>query len=242
MPDRRRHRGPHPGDAKLFGPEMWPALRSAVRDLSWLLSRGYASTSSLKIVGDRYSLDKRQRVAVARCACSDEARARRQLHRLEPNDLRGQLLWIDGYNVLTSVEAALAGGVILKARDGCFRDMASMHGSYRKVAETMPAIELLGELLAELAVGHCRWLLDSPVSNSGRLKKVLLHAASEANWDWSVELVPNPDAVLIESPHVVASSDSEVIDGCRCWSNLARLAIERHVPQAYLVEISTDEI
>ena len=38
--------------------------------------------------------------------------------------------------MLTTIEAALAGGVILAARDGAYRDMASMHGSYRKVAET----------------------------------------------------------------------------------------------------------
>jgi hypothetical protein len=56
-------------------------------------------------------------------------------------------LWIDGYNVLTSIEAALSGGVILRARDGCYRDMASMHGSYRKVEETISAIHILGELI-----------------------------------------------------------------------------------------------
>jgi hypothetical protein len=56
VPDKRHHRGPHPDDAGLFGSEALPQLQSAVVDLSWLLSRGYASTSSLKIVGDRYPL------------------------------------------------------------------------------------------------------------------------------------------------------------------------------------------
>jgi len=41
--------------------------------------------------------------------------------------------------------------VILAARDGAYRDMASMHGSYRKVAETLPALELLGRTIAALA-------------------------------------------------------------------------------------------
>ena len=51
--------------------------------------------------------------------------------------LRGSVeLLIDGYNVLTTVESALAHGLLLIGRDGCMRDLASMHGSWRKVDET----------------------------------------------------------------------------------------------------------
>ena len=71
MPDTRRHRGPHPEDAELFAPASWPALRAATTDLSWLLSRGYAEPSSLKLVGDCFQLTERQRTAVMRSACSD---------------------------------------------------------------------------------------------------------------------------------------------------------------------------
>jgi hypothetical protein len=179
MPDHRKHRGPHPEDKRLFAAENVPQLREAVSDLAWLFNRGYASTSALKIVGDRYALIARQRVAVARCTCCDEAVKRRQRSRIEAADLQGRELWIDGFNVLTSLEAALSGGIILHARDGCFRDMASMHGSYRKVQETIPALHILGELLAEWNVASCRWLLDQPVSNSGRLKSVFQQIAAD---------------------------------------------------------------
>ena len=77
MPDSRTHRGPDPRDAEAFGAAAWPALREAVHELSWLLGRGYAIVSALKLVGDRWSLTERQRMAVRRAACSDEARARR---------------------------------------------------------------------------------------------------------------------------------------------------------------------
>ena len=73
MPDKRTHRGAHPQDDRLFAPDQYSALQSATSDLSWLLTREYASPSALKIVGDRYALDARQRLAVMRCACSDEA-------------------------------------------------------------------------------------------------------------------------------------------------------------------------
>src|SRR5690606_966360 len=166
-------------------------------------TRGYPSISTLKLVGDRYALQARQRVAVARCAVGEDARERRQKHEIQPADLPGQELWIDGYNVLTSLEAALAGGAILHARDGCYRDMASMHGSYRKVAETTPAILAVGELLTQWQVASCHWLLDRPVSNSGRLRAMLLNAAASHGWPWHVELVPDPDPLLANSAQVV---------------------------------------
>ncbi len=56
--------------------------------------------------------------------------------------------------------------------------MASMHGSYRKVEETLPAIYILGELISKWNVATCRWLLDKPVSNSGRLKTMLRRTAA----------------------------------------------------------------
>ncbi|MCH5378010.1 MAG: DUF434 domain-containing protein, partial [Planctomycetes bacterium] len=123
MPDTRKHRGPHPHDPELFAEDALPALRMAVSDLAWLLSHGYAIASSLKLVGDRYELNSRQRTAVSRCCCSAQQLVRRRQHQVSTIDLKGEEIWLDGYNVLTSLEAALGGGVILKGRDGCYRDM-----------------------------------------------------------------------------------------------------------------------
>ena len=103
MPDRRKHRGPHPKDVRLFAAEIWPIFHRAVDDLVWLLSRGYAQKSSLKLVGDRYDLIQRQRIAVGRMACSDADAQRRREHQVTAEQLAGQPLWIDGYNVLTTM-------------------------------------------------------------------------------------------------------------------------------------------
>jgi hypothetical protein len=238
VPDKRPHRGPDPFDRPPFAPEAWPPLREAVNDLSWLLGRGYASPSALKIMGDRYALAQRQRVAVARCACSDEARQRRSGSRVELGQLAAQVLWIDGYNLLTSIEAALAGGVILGARDGCFRDMASVHGTWRKVAETAPAIEIAGRFLAELFVSRAVWYLDSPVSNSGRLKTMLRKTAADYGWSWDVELVPDPDTILSQTDQLVATADSGILDKCCGWVNLARAVIETLGPTVNIVDLS----
>lgn len=237
MPDRRKHRGPHPEDARLFAPEVWPRLRGATADLCWLLSRGYAEKSALKLVGDRYELIARQRTAVGRCSCGDARAAGRREHCVGAEQLAGRPLWLDGYNVLTTVESALAGGVVLMGRDGAYRDMASMHGSYRKVAETLPALELLGRATAALEVSQCLWYLDRPVSNSGRLKQIMEDVAAAEGWVWHVELVPNPDALLAETSQIVATADSAILDRCTAWSNLAREVIVRHVPQARVLDL-----
>lgn len=238
MPDTRSHRGAAPEDERLFAPDSWPVLRNATSDLCWLLNRGYAMASAVELVGNRYALAKRQRVAVGRCACADEAFQRRQSHRVEPLRLRDEELWLDGYNVLTAVEAALAGGVILLGRDGCYRDLASMHARYRKVEETIPALRMVGEETVRWGVSKCCWWLDQPVSNSGRLKQVMLEVAASHEWDWQVELVFNPDKILVETEHVGATSDSVILDRCRRWCNLARLVIDTRVPQARVVDLS----
>lgn len=236
MPDTRLHRGPHPDDSRLFATEALEPLRQATADLCWLLNRHYATPSALKLVGDRYQLAARQRTAVARCACSDAEAARREAHRVEISQLRGRPLWLDGYNVLTTLEAALAGGVILAARDGTYRDMASMHGSYRKVDETRPALALLGQFMAEAGISECRWFLDRSVSNSARLKQVMQETAKSSTWPWQIELVVDPDPLLSQTDQVVATADSVILDHCQAWFNLARETVARYVPQAWVVE------
>ena len=238
MPDKRVHRGPHPADAKLFAGTAIDNLRSAVEDFSLLLTRGYADKSALKLVGDRFSLTERQRLAVMRSACPDERLESRKQKEIKLDSVAGRPIAIDGYNVLITVEAAISGGVIFKGRDGCFRDLASIHGTYRKVTETIPAVSLIGEFLNQIGITECLWLLDSPVSNSGRLKKLIGELAGENHWNWKVELLLSPDAELIKTDLIAATSDSIILNGCKKWVNLARAVIEEKVSNTWLVDLS----
>jgi hypothetical protein len=156
------------------------------------------------------------------------------------SDLRGAALVIDGFNVLTTIEAALSGAVVLAGRDQTFRDLAGMHGTYRKVHETAPALEHIGAKLSSAKVAACRWLLDSPVSNSGRLKTVMVEMAASRGWPWEIELVSNPDAVLKSSDEPIATADSAILDAGGPWVNLARAVVEEHVPEAWVVRL--DEV
>jgi hypothetical protein len=237
MPHRQRHRGAHPADRELFGPESLDVLRTAAADYAWLLDRGYAPTSSLKLVGDRWQLAQRQRTALMRHGCPATAARSRRAKELAAGRLAGSELLVDGFNILTTLEAALGGGLILAARDGAFRDLCSLHGTYRRVAETAGALELAAESLAELKVARCRWYFDQPVSNSGRMKGLVLSLARDRDMDWTADVVPSPDRVLAAATSPVATSDSAVLDRCGGWFNLARYAVERQMPQAWIVSL-----
>jgi hypothetical protein len=236
-PDTRRHRGPHPADAELFGTDELPKLRRAVAELCWLLSRGYKMTSSLKLVGDRHGLRERQRLAVSRSACSDEDRQRRSDHRIPVEQLRDQQLIVDGFNLIITIEAALSGGPLLVGIDECIRDLSSVHGSYRSVEETDRAITMIGNALHLLGPASVHWLLDQPVSNSGRLAAKITDLARRANWPWSVEVVFNPDAVIVASAAVAITSDSAILDRVERWSDLKTHLLRREVPHAWIADL-----
>ena len=238
MPDKRKHRGPHPEDAKLFSPEALEDLRSAMADYAMLLSKGYAQKSSLKLVGDKFSLTERQRLGLMRSGCSDEQLASRIERRVAIEDLCARRIGIDGYNLLITIEAAMSGGVIFKGREGCYRDLASIHGTYRKVTETIPAVELIGSFLQEIGAGEALWLLDKPVSNSGRLKALIGQIAQENGWPWKIELVISPDAALIKGDMIAATSDSAILDACEKWLNLATEIINKNLDSIWVVDLS----
>ncbi|HIJ69761.1 MAG TPA: DUF434 domain-containing protein [Planctomycetes bacterium] len=238
MPDKRTHRGAHPEDAKLFSARYLNNLRSAVADYSLLLSKGYAQKSTLKLVGDRFSLTDRQRLAVMRCGCSDAQLATRRANEVKVAELGAEPIVVDGYNVLITTEAALAGAPIFRSRDGCYRDLAGIHGSYRKVTETIPAIEISAKCLQDLRIESALWLFDSPVSNSGRLKTIIASLAEENGWPWQIELLTNPDVKLIETDITAATGDSDVLDKCGKWTNLTAYIIATAIPDAKIIDLS----
>ncbi|KAA9339759.1 DUF434 domain-containing protein [Hymenobacter busanensis] len=239
-PAETRHRGPHPADNELFAPKWVPVLGRAVAELCWLLARGYPPGATLKLVGDRHALTERQRWAVGRAACTDEQLTLRTAKQLSATNLGGRPVAIDGFNLLITLETALSGGVVLRGRDGALRDLSSIHGTYRAVQETDRAIRLTAAALLPLNPGPIRWLLDQPVSNSGRLAARLRDLGPELGLPWTAEVVMNPDSVLVDTADIVVTSDSVVLDRANCWLNLAALALEA-APPRWLLDLSQDE-
>lgn len=106
--------------------------------------------------------------------------------------------------------------------------------------ETTLAIELIGARLTTWGTRCCRWLLDRPVSNSGRLRQLLEDTAQVHAWPWEVQLEPSPDGLLARTDALVATSDSVVLDRCRRWVNVAREIVSTSVPAARVLALRHD--
>ncbi len=237
MPNFQKHRGKHPEDLKNFSENQLPLLKNAAIDLSYLLGRGYPDAAALTLVGDRYKINQRQRQALLRVACSDYDVENRKINLCTPEDLKNEVVLIDGYNLLIIIESALSGGMIFKCRDHCYRDIASVHGTYKRVEETLPATELIGKVLAGFQAKKVIWYLDSPISNSGRLKTFLGQLADQNGWDWEINLVYNPDKELIQAEGIIITSDSWVIDKSKKWLNFSTWLIDGHLKDSVIIDI-----
>ena len=224
-----KHRGKHPNDDKNFATKWKAVLTEASNDLSFLLGKGYAEKSALEIVGNRYRLNTRQRKALMRICCPSDKIESRKNKAIPVNKLKGKTLIVDGYNLLIIIEVALSGGYIFEGMDGCYRDVASIHGSYKKVEETLPALELIGRVTQELGIEHLHWYFDAPVSNSGRLKVLLYELAEQYGYNWKIDLVHNPDKELVRLNQISVTSDGWIIDESDQWTNLIRYIIDNYI-------------
>jgi hypothetical protein len=232
-----RNRGKESNDDRLFDSKWLPALKNAADDLGYLLTRGYGSKSALELAGNRYGLNKRQREAVLRISASEQEIVERQNKMCNTDDLYQQTLAIDAFNLLIILESALSGAYIYKCRDGAYRDIQSVHGSYKRVMQTGEAIKLAGESMNELQISKAIWYFDAPVSNSGRLKTFLMDIAGEENYNWDAKLLNAPDKALVKSELPVATSDGWIMDRCTHWVNLAGYVIKRKMKNVNLVNV-----
>jgi hypothetical protein len=236
----QRHRGSHLNDKALFSGEQLLHLRAAAHDFCWLLDRSYARHSVIQLVGDHYQLTNRQRLAISRAACSTASRESRAAKCRPIERINNQSVVIDGFNLLITIETALAGGLLLRCCDGCIRDMASVHGSYKQVHETRHALELIGNVLQSFAPDSVLWLFDKPVSNSGRLAKLVRDCAKVHHWNWRAASIENPDQAILNSHSFAITSDSAVLDGDLQWVNLVAFLVPHYFPDSWLIDFLAD--
>ena len=142
---------------------------------------------------------------------------------------------LDGFNTIITLEVALSGSLLLEGMDGTIRDLAGLRGSYRIVDKTVRAVELLLNRLDTLGVREALFFLDRQVSNSGRLRALLLE--SEHAVRVQVELHPGVDGQLSRMKNVV-TTDAIILDKCESWYNLNRDLIAQAVPDAWIFRLA----
>lgn len=216
-----RNRGKNTGDDTLFGSEKQISkLKLAVEDMRYLLTREYPEKAASELVGNRYRLKTRQIQALRGASASDSQLYNRGLKHVETSDLKGKTVYLDGFNVLILLESLLSEAYIFEGLDGCFRDLSGVHGTYKRVNQTLRAVELVAAFYRENQIKKLIWIFDKPVSNSGRIKQIILEFAEQHQLNWEGDLQYNPDKFLAESSELIISSDAWILDHCKEWFNL----------------------
>ena len=230
-------RGFVPTDERDFGGDGLVILRRAAGDMYFLLNRGYPVESSVRFIGDHHRLSERQRLALARTISPHERLIARKSR--EVSDIKGETIYIDGFNVIIGLEIAFSGSMLFRCMDGAVRDLAGLHGSYKLIPQTDLAIKAMLQTLDELGVSKAVIYLDKPISNSGRLKQRIYELAEGIGFGLEVETENAVDAILKTKP-LVASGDAIILDECDQWFGLAGRVIADHIGSYDYIDISPE--
>lgn len=205
-------------DEKLFSEESMDKISRCAYETAFLLERGYPLKTAVTVTSNHRLLNERQRIAMGRMTCCPtrlKMRRAHELSQLEP----GCILNVDAFNAVVLMETALSHSLLLKCMDGCYRDLSGLAGTYAVIAVTDEAIDRIIRKMKELGAGGAVFWIDSPVSNSGRLKTHIAERAEKLSFRIDIEMVHNADTPLKTKDHVI-SGDSEIIEQCISWYNL----------------------
>ncbi|BCZ46631.1 hypothetical protein psyc5s11_26980 [Clostridium gelidum] len=232
-------RGYVPTDAKEFSDKNLELIKRAQSDVFMLLERGYPIKSASTFVGNHYLLSERQRLAIVRSTSQSENIIKRN-NKLLKSDFEGKIVYIDGLNLIITLEVALSESTVLKCMDGTIRDLAGLRGTYKLIDKTDIAIEFIGEKLAEMEISEVNFYLDSPVSNTGKLKQRILELLAKYSYEVKVELVNNAD-VILETKSCVITSDAIILNKCKSWINFAYDVVLEKLPNFKYIDLKMNK-
>ena len=228
-------RGYVPEDERNFSPEAVEKMKIASHHILYLINEGYDLKQATVFVGNHFQLSERQRLAIMRSVASDRDLTTRKNKQLSLSELNGTEVWIDGFNIVITLEVLLSDSLLFTCMDGTIRDLAALRGTYRLIPETAEAVRLILDILQEASVGKVNILLDEPVSNSGRLKSLIAETAeSEYCLDLDIRILRDVDRTLYGKEGVI-TSDSIILDHCTSWINLTPECLRRKDKQAICV-------
>ena len=224
-------------DKRWFSNKEIIRLKKAQEEIRYLIDRDYKMIPVVTFVGDRYQFSTRQRDALKRATCTSEKVLCRKNKILSIDKIKEGSIYIDGFNLIITIEVALSKGTLILCDDENIRDIAGLRGTYKIIDKTDIALDIIGRFLEDVKAKEVVIYLDSPVSNSGKLKSKIMSYAENWNFNTQVELVNNADVILEKLDRVV-SSDSVVIDKCANYFNLNKCIINKYIKSAELINLS----
>lgn len=229
-------RGYSPDNQRDFTGLALETMERAAEELYFLLNRGYPIKGASTFIGNHYLLSERQRIALTRIVSSEKNIAARKAKQKHPSDMAGNIVNIDGFNQIITLEVALSESPVLLCMDGTFRDLAGLRGTYKLIDKTDTAIRLMISELQNLFIKKAVFWLDAPVSNSDRLKKRIKEIGEDNKFEVELQIVNNVDKILYGLSNVI-SSDSIILDHCTSWLNLNKRIVSR-LPDIWMINVN----
>ncbi|MBM4241666.1 MAG: DUF434 domain-containing protein [Euryarchaeota archaeon] len=196
-------------------------LQDATHDLRFLLDHGYKKKGALTFVANRYLLDKRQRNFLARSVFSKAKSEERKRKIIKIAEIKNKHLFVDGYNVLISVESICANDreSIVLCDDGVLRDLNAVFGKYKFSNMTKNALNQIISIIKDHDPSNVTFFFDRQVSFSAKLANLTQEIMSEYKLEGDVNLSKIVDFELTKAANdiegIVATSDSVMIDKVR---------------------------
>jgi hypothetical protein len=187
-------------------------LKDAAQDARYLVDRGYPKESAVRFVSDHYRLPEEQRFVLTRVVVASKTAMKRKEKMTSVETLQGRVLFIDGYNVLISVESLLGGMHVYLCDDGFIRDTKGIFRSYRMSHFTKVALSAIFDLLAWACLAQAEVLLDQQISMSGQLAAMTRQIMAEHRVHGTARTMQDVDRQLKECDGIVATGDGNVID------------------------------
>lgn len=212
-------RGFVPDDVRNFSDRVIPVLKKASRHIAYLINEGYSLKSASTFVGNHFLLSERQRLAIARSVATKKQLADRKNKCKSLKDIGNQIVWIDGFNQIITLEVMLNHSPLFYGMDTAVRDLAGLRGTYKMIEETDQAITMMFDTLKSVHVRRAEILLDKPVSNSGRLKMKIAEIGESYPFEINIEIIKDVDKTLYGKDNVV-TSDGIILDQCHSWFNM----------------------
>ena len=186
-------------------------MKQAAEEYFWILSKGYPQSPALKLVGDKFMLSRDLRQILYRgIAPSAQAESRRKKI---AEVKEGDLVLIDTYNVLFTVNNYLLGKPLFISNDGLLRDAGEMRGRIVNKPQFSRSVSLMLEVLQLWPDATYIHYLDEPVSHSGRLSIELCKDMAEMGIEGDAFPVKSPDRMLLEErSDAICTSDGAIID------------------------------
>ncbi|UGV41573.1 DUF434 domain-containing protein [Methanococcoides orientis] len=206
--------------------ELKKKLLEPAIDIRYLLTRGYVRKTAITFVSNHYQLTEHERHVLARLVFSPETAESRMKKKLKCSQLEGCDVLIDGYNVIITIESSLKNETIWYADDSFLRDTSGIFRNHRVTDTTYMAVDEMLSTLSTLKLRSATILLDSQMSNSGKLAQFIRERAESNNFKADSKTSKHVDfdlkkagtsAVIATADGIIVDDVEKVVDVTECW-------------------------